>query len=198
MLIVVNPSTKFSDAQQLVAAAKAQPGKVTYASPGLGTPHHVSMELFKVVTGTDLLHVPYKGSAGAVTDLISGQVQSMFLPITVAMPHVRDGRLKALGLGSGKRSASAPEIPTLAEQGISGAEVDVWYAMMAPSGTPKDIVNRMNQAVNETLNSAEVKSALEKQGIEIETTTPEQLAALLKKDWDRWGDVLRRARLTVK
>jgi tripartite-type tricarboxylate transporter receptor subunit TctC len=197
LLLVANPATKFANARGLIEAAKAQPGKFTYASPGAGTPHHVSMELFKVVTGIDLLHVPYKGSAGAVTDIIAGNVNTMFLPIHVALPYVKDARLLVLGLGSAKRSPNAPDIPTLAEQGIKGAEVDIWYALFAPAGTPRDIVRRLHQTVNEILETPETKGLLAKQGLEVETVSIDVFKSLMERDSVRWGRVARSAKLSA-
>lgn len=197
LLLVANPATRFANARDLIEAAKAQPGRITYASPGSGTPHHVSMELFKVVAGIDLLHVPYKGSAGAVTDVIAGNVNVMFLPIHVALPYVKDGRLLVLGLGSEKRSPNAPDIPTLAEQGIKGAEVDIWYALFAPAGTPREIVRRLHQTVNEILEGPETKGLLAKQGLEVETVSIEAFKSLMERDSVRWGRVARSAKLTA-
>lgn len=197
LLLVANPSTKFANARGLIDAAKAQPGRITYASPGSGTPHHVSMELFKVVTGIDLLHVPYKGSSGAVTDVIAGNVNVMFLPIHVALPYVKDSRMLVLGLGSEKRSPNAPEVPTLAEQGIKGAEVDIWYALFAPAATPRDIVRRLHQTVNEILEGTETRGLLAKQGLEVETVSIEAFKSLMERDSVRWGQVARSARLTA-
>lgn len=197
LLLVANPATRFANARGLIEAAKAQPGRITYASPGSGTPHHVSMELFKVVTGIDLLHIPYKGSSGAVTDVIAGNVNVMFLPIHVALPYVKEGRLLVLGLGSEKRSPNAPDIPTLAEQGIKGAEVDIWYALFAPSGTPKEIVRRLHQTVNEILDGPETKGLLAKQGLEVETVSIEAFKSLMERDSVRWGQVARSAKLTA-
>ena len=144
LLLTANPKTNIDSVADLIAQAKADPGKLTYASPGVGTPHHMSMELFKDLTGTNLLHVPYKGSAGALTDLLSGEVNLGFVPIHVAMPHVKAGRLKPLAVGSAKRHPNAPGIPTLQELGIKGADVDMWYAFMGPKGTPAPVVSRLD------------------------------------------------------
>jgi tripartite-type tricarboxylate transporter receptor subunit TctC len=197
LLLVANPATKLPNVRALVDAAKAKPGQFTYASPGAGTPHHVSMELFKVVTGIDLLHIPYKGSAGAVTDVIAGNVNIMFLPIHVALPYVKEGRLLVLGLGSEKRSPNAPDIPTLAEQGIKGAEVDIWYALFAPAGTPRDIVRRLHLVVNEILDAQDTKGVLAKQGLEVETVSIEAFKSMMERDSVRWGQVARTAKLTA-
>lgn len=198
LLLVANPAAGARNASDLVKAAKANPGKLTYASPGPGTPHHMAMELFKVVSETDLLHVPYKGTAGAVTDILSGVVNTMFLPVHVAMPYVKDGKLTALGLGSAKRSATAPEAPTLGEQGISGADVDIWYAMYAPAGTSADITGRLHAAVNGILETPEMRTRLAGQGLEVETASIDALQSLMRRDYERWGQVVRKARLSAE
>ena len=136
LLLTANPKANINSVADLIAQAKANPGKLTYASPGVGTPHHMSMELFKDLTGTNLLHVPYKGSAGALTDLLSGEVNVGFVPIHVAMPHVKSGRLKPLAVGSAKRHPNAPEVPSLQESGVKGADVDMWYAFRRPRARP--------------------------------------------------------------
>src|SRR5262245_58630695 len=144
LLLVAHPGTKINSVADLVAQAKASPGKITYSSPGIGTPHHMSMELLKDLTGTNLLHVPYKGSAGAVTDTLGGQINVMFMPIHVALPHVKAGRIKALAVGSPKRHPTAPDLPTLTEAGIKGADVDMWYGYLAPKGTPGPVISKLD------------------------------------------------------
>jgi tripartite-type tricarboxylate transporter receptor subunit TctC len=197
LLLVANPSARIANAKALVAAAQASPGKLTYASPGPGTPHHMAMELFKIVTESDILHIPYKGTAGAVTDLLSGVIHTMFLPIHVAIPHVREGKLSVLGLGSAKRSSTAPDVPTLGEQGLKGAEVDIWYAMYAPAGTPGDIVARLHAAVNSVLETPDVRTKLAGQGLEVETASLPALTDLMRRDSERWGQVVRKGKLSA-
>jgi tripartite-type tricarboxylate transporter receptor subunit TctC len=197
LLLVVHPSTKIESLKEFISAAKANPGKLNFASPGIGTPHHIAMELFKMQTGTDLFHVPYKGTAGAVADLIGGQVQCMFLPIHVALPHVRGGRLNALGLGSPKRASSAPEIPTLAELGVKGVETDMWYGMLVPAGTPRDIVLKLNRTVGAILGNAAFRNNLAQQGLDAATSTPEQFATLIEKDLARWAKVVEKAHISA-
>ena len=138
LLLVTNPNVqKTTSVAQVVAAAKASPGKLTYATPGVGTPHHLSMALLLQSTGTEMLHVPYKGTAGAVTDLLGGRIDYMFLPVHVALQHIQAGKLKAIATGSDKRLAQLPDVPTLAEAGIKGGNVDMWYGVLAPKGTPQ-------------------------------------------------------------
>ena len=197
LLLVVHPSTKIESLKDFIRTAVDHPGKLNYASPGIGTPHHIAMELFKLQTGTDLFHVPYKGTAGAVADLIAGQVQCMFLPIHVALPYVRSGRLNALGLGSPKRAPSAPEIPTLGELGVKDVETDMWYGLLAPAGTPRDIVMQLNRTVGAILGNEAFRKNLAQQGLDAATSTPEQFATLIEKDLARWAKVVERARISA-
>ena len=195
LLLVVHPGTQITSVAAFIERAKAQPGKLTYGTPGPGTPHHLAMELLRGVTGIDLLHVPYSGTAGALTGMLSGTVDSMFLPIHVAMPHVRSGKLTVLGLGSAHRSATTPDIPTLAEQGVPGAEVDMFYGLLAPAGLPRDIAQSLNSAVVQALKDPEMRSTLEKQGLEPETSTPEAFRSLMQRESEKWGKVVERAKI---
>ena len=192
LLLAVSPKSNIASVPDLIARAKANPGKLTYGSPGIGTPHHMAMEMFKDLTGTDLLHVPYKGTAGALTDLLSGEVDLMFLPVHVAMPHVKAQKLKALAVGSPKRHPVAPDLPTLQELGIKGAEVDMWYAFLAPKGTPPAIVNRLNSELRSILVLPDVRSAFETQGLEPASSTPQELKERMQRDYARWGEIIRK------
>ena len=192
LLLTANPQSGIRSVADLIARAKAEPGKLSYSSPGVGTPHHMSMELFKDLTGTNLLHVPYKGSAGALTDLISGQVALGFVPIHVAMPFVKAGKLTPLGVGSAKRHANAPDIPTLQESGVKGAEVDMWYAFMAAKGTPAPIVSRLDAELRAILSTPEIKASFDKQGMDAAASTPEELGALMKRDYARWAEIIKK------
>ena len=196
LLIVAHPSTGFSTVPELVAAAKASPGKLNYGSPGVGTPHHISMELFKNVTGVAVVHVPYKGTAGAVTDLLGGQINLMFLPIHVALPHVRAGKLKALAVSSPQRSGLAPDVPTLSETGIQGVEVDMWYAFFAPHGTPKEVIARLNSEMRAILGTPEIRASFLAQGLEPTASTPEEVRSLVEKDLVKWERVVREAKIS--
>ena len=196
LALCVPLSAKIETVAQLVAAAKAAPGKLNYASPGVGTPHHLSMELFKNITGTDIAHVPYKGTAGAITDLLGGQVNAMFVPIHVALPHVRSGKLKALALGSPKRHPTAPDLPTLAELGVPGVEVDMWYGFMAPQGTPRDVVARLNAELRSIVALPDIQSSFATQGLDPATSSPEEFQAIMERDTVRWAKVVQQARIT--
>ncbi|OGA01149.1 MAG: Twin-arginine translocation pathway signal [Betaproteobacteria bacterium RIFCSPLOWO2_02_67_12] len=196
LLIAAHPSTSFASVPELIAAAKANPGKLNYGSPGVGTPHHLAMELFKNVAGVDIVHVPYKGTAGAVTDLLGGQINLMFLPIHVALPQVRAGKMKAIAVGSPQRSPLAPELPTLAEGGFPGVESDIWYAFFAPQGTPREIIARLAFELTSVLALAEIKASFRTQGLEPVASTPEAVRALVDKDLAKWERVVREAKIS--
>jgi len=198
LLLTANPKANINSVADLIAQAKASPGKLTYASPGVGTPHHMSMELFKDLTGTNLLHVPSKGSAGALTDLLSGEVNVGFVPIHVAMPHVKAGRLEALAVGSAKRHPNAPDIPSLQELGVKGADVDMWYAFMAPKGTPAPVVSRLDSELRAILSLPEIKSNFEKQGMDAASSSPEELSALMRRDHARWAAVIKKNNINAE
>jgi tripartite-type tricarboxylate transporter receptor subunit TctC len=198
LMLVAHPATRIDSVADLISRAKAQPGKISYGSPGIGTPHHMSMELFKDRTGTDLLHVPYKGSAGAVTDVLGGQIGVMFMPIHVGMQYVKAGRLKALAIGSGKRHPSAPDLPTLQEVGIKGAEVDMWYAFLAPKGTPDPIVDRLDGELRSILALPELKQSFSSQGMDAASSTPSELAALMRREDALWAAIIRKNRISAE
>lgn len=196
-LVVVNPSVNVNSAKELVALLKAQPGKFSYASAGKGTAPHLTGELFKLNTGTEMLHVPYKGSSPAIVDTMAGVTQIMFPSLFTAYPQVKGGKLKALAIAGKKRSSVLPNVPTLHEQGIQHVEVDQWYAMFAPAGTPKAIITELNKVLVDILNDKVVEKKIEEQGADVETTTPDELAAFVKKEANRWKKVVDDAKITV-
>ncbi len=198
MMLVAHPGTRINSVADLVAQAKASPGKISYGSPGIGTPHHMSMELFKDLTGTNLLHVPYKGTAGAVTDTLGGQINVMFMPIHVAMPFVKAGRLKALAVGSTKRHPTAPELPTLQELGIKGAEVDVWYAFLAPKGTPGAVIGKLGTELRSILAQPELKTLFGNQGMDAASSTPAELITLMRREDSRWAAIIKKNNITAE
>lgn len=198
LMLVTNPKTGITSVADLLAKAKAAPGKLTYGSPGIGTPHHMAMELFKDLTGSDLLHIPYKGSAGAVVDILAGSIDLMFIPIHVGMPHVKAGRLKALAVGSPKRHHMEPELPTLQEQGIKGGEVDMWYAFYAPKGTSPAIVSRLNTELRAILAMPEVKTAFENQGMDAASSSSADLVSLMQKDSVRWTAIIKKNNISAE
>ena len=195
--LVAHPSVPVRTVAELVALAKAQPGKLNYASPGNATPHHLAMELFKLNFGVQMLHVPYKGTAGAVTDLLGGQVQLMFLPVHVALPQAQAGKLTMLASGGAQRSPVTPEVPSLAESGVRDIDVDIWYALLGPAGLPREVVTLLNAELAAILGDAEVRAGLLKQGLTPRTGTPAELAKLIESDLERWGRVVREARIAA-
>ena len=190
LVLVANPSAKPNTLSELIAAAKAQSKSLTYGSPGVGTPHHLSMALVETTAGIELLHVPYKGTAGAVQDLLGGQIGYMFLPVHVSAQHIRAGKLKAIAAGSPQRLPQLPDVPTLAESGLKGVDVDMWYGFFLPKGTPTDIVARLNREVAAILDTPEAKAAFEAQGLIPATSTSAALGEIVVRDRARWADVV--------
>ena len=193
LALVVHPSLEADTVGAFVAYAKARPDQINYASPGRGTPQHLAMELLKLSAGISLRHVPYSGSAGAVRDLVGGHVNAMFMPLHTALPLVAGKQVRVLAVGSAQRSGMAPSVMTLAEQGVSGFEVDLWYGVLAPAGTSPEIIARYNKALNEVLAQASVREALAKQGMDARGGAPAQLAALIAWDQPRWAKVVKDA-----
>jgi tripartite-type tricarboxylate transporter receptor subunit TctC len=181
----------------LVAAARRRPGRINYASPGVGTPHHLAMELFKATNHVFITHIPYRGSAPAVQDLVGGQVEVGFLPIHVALGQVRAGKLVALAIGSDKRHALLPQVPTLEEAHAGKVNVDMWYGMFAPAGTPPEFVQKVNQELHEILASPDVRTAFRAQGMDPATSTPDEFRRLVEQDADRWARVIRQQGITA-
>jgi tripartite-type tricarboxylate transporter receptor subunit TctC len=192
-LLVVHPSLPARNVKELIALAKAKPGQLNYASTGAGQSTHLSMELFKTMGGVKITHVPYKGSAPAVTDLLGGHVSLMFDNMPSALPHVKAGKLRALAVSSLKRSPTAPEIPSVAESGLPGFEVSVWFAVLAPAATPKPILDRLNQVLVKALQAPDVRERLASQGAEPIGNTPEQFTQQMKRDLAKWAKVVKDA-----
>ena len=189
-LLVANTGMPFNDVKGLIAYARANPWALNYASAGNGSSNHLSFELFKLMTGTRITHVPYKGSAPAVTDLIAGQVQVMFDNTPNVLPQVRAGKLKALAVSSKTRSSQAPEVPTLDESGVPGYDVNVWFGVLTVAGTPRERVQRLNTDVVRILTSAEVKERFAKMGVDVVAGTPEQFGQFLRGEVARWAKVV--------
>ncbi len=192
-LMVAHPSFKPNSVKELIAHARANPGRVNYGSSGNGTSPHLSMELFKLMSKTYMLHIPYKGSAPVVTDLLAGQVDVMFDNIPNVINHVRAGKMKAYAVSSTKRSQLAPEVPTVAEAGLSGYEVSVWFGVLAPAGTPQPIVQRLNTEIVRIVSAPDVRERFGKQGVEVQTSTPEQYQDFVKSEVGRWAKVIKEA-----
>jgi tripartite-type tricarboxylate transporter receptor subunit TctC len=196
LALVTNPSVGTKTVAEFVALAKREPGKLNYGSPGNGTPHHLAMELFKSKTGIDVVHVPYKGTAGAVSDLIGGQINVMFLPVHVALPFVETGKLDMLAAGGVTRASATPTVPSLAEAaGIRDIDTDIWYGLYAPAGTPDAIVRKLGAETNSVLKSRDVADALAKQGLQPTGGSADDLARLTRTDLDRWSAVVRDAKI---
>lgn len=190
LVLVAAPNQDIATFASMLAAARANPKKLTYGSPGVGTPHHLAMALVETTENIELLHVPYKGSAGAVQDILSGHIGYMFLPVHVAAGHIAAGKLKALAVGSPRRVAMLADVPTLAECGLSGVDVDMWYGFFAPSGTPADIMDRLNKSIVAILTMPEAKTAFEAQGLVPSTSTAAAFAEIVARDRLRWADVI--------
>jgi len=197
-IAVVNPALPIQTIRELVAYAKANPGKLSFGSSGIGTSNHLSVELFKVVAGVDILHVPYKSAGQALPDVISGQVNMMFDLMPSAINHVRQGRLRALAVTGAKRSPAAPDLPTVAEAGVPGYEFTAWFGLFAPAATPREVVTRLNAAVTRAIESPDLKARMEQQGAEPFAATPEQFAQFFKGEVDKWARVVREGRLPVQ
>ncbi len=190
-VLVVNPSLPFKSVKDVIAAAKAQPGKLTYASSGNGTSIHLSGELFKSMAGVDMLHIPYKGSAPAVTDLLAGQVNMMFDNIPSSLPHIKAGKLRALAVTGSKRSQLLPDLPTIAEAGVPGYDSYVWFGVVAPAGTPADMVQKLNAAIAKAAASPAFRGRLTEQGYDIVTSTPEQMTDSIRGELAKWGKIVK-------
>lgn len=198
LLLVASPQSGYKTAADLIAAAKRRPGSINYASPGVGTPHHLAMELFKSITGTYMTHIPYRGTAPAVTDLLGGQVQVGFMPIHVALSQVKAGKLVALGIGSDKRHPLLPQVPTLTEAGAGNIDVSMWYGIFAPPGTSPEFVNRLNRELKDILATPEVRSAFETQGMDPATSSPDEFRRLVEQDAERWAQLIKARNITAE
>ena len=191
LVLVLHPSVQANTLKEFIALAKAKPHALNYASSGPGTPYHMAGELFKAMAGLDIVHVPYKGSSGARTDVLGGQVQMMFDAITTMAPNVRAGKLKALGTTGKTRSPVLPDVPTVAEAGVPGYEATIWLGIMAPTGTPKPIVERLNAEIRKVVNSAEVKEAWAKQGAAPMNMSTDEFGQYLREDIAKWAKVVK-------
>ena len=198
LVLVVHPSVPAHSAQELVALAKAQPGKLNYASNGNGSSSHLAAAMFATMTGTEMVHVPYKGLAPALTDLLSGQVQLMFSSVVAILPHVKAGKLRALAVSSARRMPLLPDLPTIAEAGVPGYQSSSWYGILAPAGTPPDVVARLNAALVKIVAEPDVKQALAQEGAEPVGNSPQAFGAFIQAEKQRLGDVIRTARIPMQ
>ena len=198
LMLVASPKSGIKSMAELLARARAKPGSIHYGSPGIGTPHHMAMELFKAQAQLFMLHVPYRGTAGYTQDLLSGELMVGFLPVHVAQGFVNSGRLLALAVGSPKRHPVAPTVATMEELGAKGVEVDMWYAFFAPGKTPAAVLGRLHQELAAILKLPEVRDALGRAGLDASASTPEELGVVVGKDFPRWGAVIKRNGITAE
>jgi len=193
LALTVHPSLPVKTTEEFIAYVKERPGQLNYGSPGVGTPHHLAMELFKLQTKTDLRHIPYRGTAGATQDLTGGHVSAGFQVVHVALPLVQTGQLKFLGVASKERVAAAADVPTLDSQGVTGFDVPIWYGVLAPAGTPPDILTRYNTTLNEILRSPQVVEKLGKQGLITIGGNAASFGDFIKSERDKWEKVVNEA-----
>ena len=196
-VLIVHPSVPANTLAEFIALAKAKPATINYASVGNATGPHLFGELFRGITGVDIVHVPYKGTAPAVNDLLAGQVQALFDSLATALPNIRAGKLRALGVTSLQRSKSAPDIPTISEAGAPGYEATGWFGVLVPTGTPADIIAKMNAELGAILKQPDVEERFLKFGAEGGGGTPEQFAAFIRAEQEKWGKVIREARIRI-
>jgi tripartite-type tricarboxylate transporter receptor subunit TctC len=192
-IMIAHPSLPVRTVKELIALARPRPGEIQYAGAGPGSNQHVSMELFLHMAGIKILHVPYKGQSPALLDVMAGHMHLMMSSLIAALPQVRNGRVRALGVTGGKRTIVAPDIPTIAESGLPGYEVLQWYGVLAPAGTPRDIVMKLNTAIVKGLQDAEVKDRYLRDGAETAPTTPEEFGAAIAAEIKKWGPVIKAA-----
>jgi tripartite-type tricarboxylate transporter receptor subunit TctC len=197
-ILVVHPSLPVHTVKALVALAKSRPGQINYASVGNASPQHLGMEMLKSMTKIDMVHVPYKGTAPAVTDILAGQVSLMFNSMPSVLPQARSGKLRGIAVGSAKRSPAAPDIPTVAESGVPGFEYVTWYGLYAPAATPRDIVGKLNAQVVKILSEPEMARRLASQGAEPSGSTPEQLLQYRRVEFVRWRELISAMNLRVE
>lgn len=197
LILAVNPNAGFTSGQQLLDAIKKNPGKYSYASPGIGSPHHLAMELLKDRTGSFVVHVPYRGTALAVQDVISGQVPMMVLDTAAGLPQIKGGKVKALAVMSKKRIASLPDVPTLDELGIKGFEVTAWQGLFVPHGTPPEIVTRLTQEMHKAISTPEVKARLEEFGLDVAPTDGPALASFVAQETKFWHALIKERKLSA-
>ncbi len=197
LVLVTNTSMKAGNVQELVALAKANPGKLNYASTGIGTQLHVGMELFKLMTKTDIVHVPYRATTGAMADLMGGRIDMVLIGQSSAKAQVESGKLKILAIASPQRSPLMPEIPTMEEAGVPGYEVSSWFGLLAPAKTPQSIIDRLSRDVKQAAGDARFIATLAPQGMQIIAGSPDEMAAAMQADSKKWGDVITATGTTI-
>ena len=195
LVMVVHPAVAAKDVKEFIALAKKEPGKLNYGSSGPATPYHMAGELFKAMSGTDIVHIPHKASGEMRSAVIGGHVQMAFDAVTTMTENVKAGQVRALGTSAAKRSSVLPDVPTIAESGVPGYDSTIWLGLMAPTGTPKAVVDKLNAEINKTIARPEVKAAWDKQGAVALTMTPAEFDAYLRKDIEKWAEVVKAANL---
>jgi len=196
--IIVHPSLPVKSTRDLIALAKRQPGQISYASAGIGAPSHLAGELLKLMAGIDLVHVPYKGSGAAVTELIGGHVAISFGGLAAANPHLKANRIRILAVAGANRSPAMPQIPTVSESGLPGYDVSSWFGLLAPAGTPPDVIGRLNSEIVKILKIAEVRERLVADGAEVVANTPNEFSAFIKAELAKWGKVIKSAKILAE
>ena len=194
-VLVINPSLPVKSVRELIALAKARPGSLNFGSAGNGTSQHLSAELFKVMAGVDMVHVPYKGTAPALADLLAGQVQLAFDNIPALLPHIQSGKLRALAVTPAARSQALPDLPTVAEAGLPGYDASVWFGVFAPSGTPRPIVNRLHAEIAKALAAPDLKARMASMGAEVSGLGPDEFREFWRKELPKWADVVKAANI---
>lgn len=197
IILVVNPSVQANSVQELISLAKSKPGQLNFGSSGIGGSLHLAGELFKKMANIDMVHIPYKGLGPALTDILGGQLSLVFGDITATLPHVKAGKLRALAVTTTKRSPAVPDLPTIAESGLSGYEVPVWYGILAPAGTPKEIVIKLYKEIKDVLYSPDIKERLSILGAEPVGSTPEEFETFIKAEIARWAKVIKDADIRI-
>jgi tripartite-type tricarboxylate transporter receptor subunit TctC len=196
-LLVLHPSLPAGSLKELIKFAKARPGQINYASVGPGSPQHLGMEMLKHMTGVDMVHIPYKGTAPAMTDVLAGHVSLMFNSMPSVLQHTRSGRLRGIAVSTARRSSAAPDIPTVAESGVPGFSYATWYGILGPAGLPKDVVTKLNTEVMRILRDKEVAGRLLREGAEPAPGTPEDLAKYMRSEYDQWRKTIAAAKLKI-
>ncbi len=196
-VLLAHPALPANNAKELVALALARPGQLNYASSGNGGSPHLAMELFKMTTGTNIVHVPYKGGAPAISDLLGGQVQMMFSTVVQGLPHVKAGKLKILAVGDPKRIAALPDVPTIAESGAPGFDISTWFGVLAPGATPRPLITRLNKEILQVLGNAELKAKFASEGAEAVGSSPAEFEQLLRTEIDKYVRIVKAADVRV-
>jgi tripartite-type tricarboxylate transporter receptor subunit TctC len=197
-ILVLHPSVPANSVRELIALAKSKPGQINYASVGPGSPNHLGVEMLKSMTGIDMVHIPYKGTAPAITDVLAGHVSLMFNSMPSVLQYVKSGRLKGIAVGSAKRSPAAPEIPTVAESGVPGFQYVTWYGLLGPAALPKDIVSKLNAETVRALKDKELAQRLMREGAEPAPMSPDEFAKFMRAEYDQWRKTIVAAKIKIE